>query len=98
MELYSTNNENLRVSFKGAVFNSLPVDKGLYMLPQIPRLSNHFISNLQQYSLPEIAFEIARTLIGDVIPEADLKRIADAAINFDSPLQLLPPDTAVLEL
>src|SRR5690606_15822787 len=98
MELYSTNNENLRVSFKEAVFNSLPADKGLYMPTQIPRLSNHFIANLQQYSLPEIAFEIARTLIGDVIPEADLKRIVDDAINFDAPVKLLTPDTAVLEL
>ncbi|WP_257658275.1 threonine synthase [Parapedobacter lycopersici] len=98
MELYSTNNRDLRVSFQEAVFNSLPADKGLYMPIEIPQLSGHFIANLQQYSLPEIAFEVARKLIGNVIPEADLKAIIDEAINFDAPVKLLSSEIAVLEL
>lgn len=98
MELYSTNNKDLRVSFKEAVFNSLPADKGLYMPTVIPRLSSHFIANLAQYSLPEIALEIAKNLIGNDIPAADLKTIVDDAINFDAPIKLLSADTAVLEL
>lgn len=98
MELYSTNNKDLRVSFKEAVFNSLPADKGLYMPTVIPKLNSHFIANLAQYSLPEIAFEIAKNLIGNDIPEADLKTIVDGAINFDAPVKLLSADTAVLEL
>lgn len=98
MKLYSTNNKALRVSFKEAVFNSLPADKGLYMPTEIPRLSTHFISNLQQYSLQEIALEIARELIGSDIPVADLKALIHDAINFDAPVKPLSRDTAVLEL
>lgn len=55
MKLYSTNNKDLRVSFKEAVFNSMPQDKGLYMPVEIPQLDAGFIENIEQYSLPEIA-------------------------------------------
>lgn len=98
MKLYSTNNKALEVSFQDAVFNSLPVDRGLYMPREIPVLDSFFIKNIQQYSLQEIALEVASALIGDVIPRQDLKVIVDDAINFDAPLRFLNADTAVLEL
>lgn len=98
MKLYSTNNKDLRVSFQEAVFNSLPQDKGLYMPEHIPTLDPYFIRNIQQYSLQEIAFTVAHALIGDDIPEADLKAIVADAINFDAPVKFLSADTAVLEL
>jgi len=98
MQFYSTNNKNLRVSFQEAVFNSLPQDKGLYMPEQIPQLDPYFIKNIQQYSFQEIAFKIANAIIGNDIPEEDLKRIINDAINFDAPLKFLSPETAVLEL
>jgi len=98
MKLYSTNNKDLRVSFQEAVFNSLPQDKGLYMPERIPQLDPLFIKNIQQYSLQEIAFTVANALIGDDIPEADLKAIIADAINFDAPVRFLDKDTAVLEL
>jgi len=98
MKLYSTNNKDLRVSFQEAVFNSLPADKGLYMPEVIPALDPAFIRNIQQYSLQEIAFEIANALIGDDIPSDDLKRIIADAINFDAPVRFLDSETAVLEL
>ncbi|PRD48014.1 threonine synthase [Sphingobacterium haloxyli] len=98
MKLYSTNNKDLRVSFQEAVFNSLPADKGLYMPSVIPSLDTAFIRNIQQYSLQEIAFEVAHTLIGDDIPNGDLKSIIADAINFDAPVRFLDAETAVLEL
>jgi threonine synthase len=98
MKLYSTNNKQLQVSFKDAVFNSLPVDKGLYMPEHIPQLDPMFIRHIQQYSLQEIAFHVAHALIGSDIPEADLKKIVNEAINFDAPVRFLSKDTAVLEL
>jgi len=98
MKLYSTNNKNLAVSFKDAVFNSLPADKGLYMPHNIPTLSADFIANLDKYSLPEIAFEIAQNLIGSDIPADDLKTLVDEAINFDAPVVFLDDTRAVLEL
>ena len=98
MKFYSTNNKDLRVSFAEAVFNSLPADKGLYMPTEIPSLDPFFIKNIQQYSLQEIAFEIAKKFIEQDIPEADLKEIINEAVNFDAPVKFLSSNTAVLEL
>jgi threonine synthase len=52
MKLYSTNNTLSEVSFKDAVFNSMPQDKGLYMPYNIPRLDADFINNLDKYPCP----------------------------------------------
>lgn len=98
MKFYSTNNKDLRVSFQEAVFNSLPADKGLYMPEAIPSLDPAFIRNIEQYSLQEIGFTVAKALIGDAIPEAALKAIVQDAINFEAPVKPLDAGTAVLEL
>ncbi|MEJ5993410.1 threonine synthase [Pedobacter sp. Du54] len=98
MKLYSTNNNDLRVSFKEAVFNSMPQDKGLYMPVHIPRLDQAFIDTIEHYSLPEIAFKIASTLLADEIPENDLRALIDDAVNFEAPVVKLDEHTFVLEL
>jgi threonine synthase len=98
MKLYSTNNPTTRVTFKEAVFNSMPQDKGLYMPVDIPRLDDKFINNLDGYSLPEIAFHVAKNLLGDDIPDGDLKAIIDDAINFYAPIVELEENVYVLEL
>ncbi|HET7361210.1 MAG TPA: threonine synthase [Salinimicrobium sp.] len=98
MQLYSTNNKNLRVSFQKAIFNSLPADKGLYLPVEIPRLEPEFIQNLEEYSFKEIAYKISEALLKDEIPAADLKALIDEAINFDAPVVELDEKTVVLEL
>lgn len=98
MKLYSTKNHNLSVDFETAVFNSLPADKGLYMPTIFPKLSEEWLQNIQQKTLPEIAFNLAYTLLKDDISASDLKAIIDDAINFEAPLQPLTNDTFVLEL
>ncbi|TKC03573.1 threonine synthase [Pedobacter cryotolerans] len=98
MKLYSTNNKDLRVSFQEAVFNSMPQDKGLYMPLEIPQLDQEFIKNIEKYSLTEIAYQIASTLLKDEIPAADLKALVEDAANFDAPVVKLNDDTFVLEL
>jgi len=98
MKLYSTNNTALRVSFKEAVFNSMPRDKGLYMPVEIPQLDAAFIENIEQYTLPEIAYKVASTLLKDEIPADDLKALIEDAINFEAPAVKLDDKTFVLEL
>ena len=98
MKLYSTNNKDLRVSFKEAVFNSMPQDKGLYMPVEIPQLDPDFIENIEKYSLPEIANHVASALLKDEIPAADLKALIEDAINFEAPAVKLEDKTFVLEL
>lgn len=98
MKLYSTNNKDLRVSFKEAVFNSMPQDKGLYMPVEIPQLDAAFIENIEQYTLPEIAYKVASALLKDEIPADDLKALINDAINFEAPAVKLDDKTFVLEL
>lgn len=98
MKLYSTNNKDLRVFFKEAVFNSMPQDKGLYMPVEIPQLDADFIENIEQYSLPEIAYKVASTLLKDEIPAEALKALIEDAINFEAPALKLHDKTFVLEL
>src|SRR6201996_3603446 len=98
MQFYSTNNTSTRTSFKEAVFNSMPQDKGLYMPVEIPRLGDKFLQHLDEYSLPEIAFNVAQNLLGDDIPADDLKRIIYDAINFYAPIVALEDNVYVLEL
>lgn len=98
MKFYSTNNASHQVSFKEAVFNSMPQDRGLYMPVSIPRLDDKFINNLDGYSLPEIAFHVAKNLLGDDIPSDDLQTIIHDAINFYAPVVELEENVNVLEL
>ncbi|HZX58260.1 MAG TPA: threonine synthase, partial [Mucilaginibacter sp.] len=98
MKFYSTNNTSTKVSFKEAVFNSMPQDKGLYMPVSIPRLDDKFLNNLDSYTLPEIAFHVAKNLLGDDIPDNDLQAIIHDAINFYAPVVELEENVYVLEL
>src|SRR6201986_4488211 len=98
MNFYSTNNPSQQVSFKEAVFNSMPQDKGLYMPVSIPRLDDKFLGNLDSYTLPEIAFHVAKNLLGDDIPADDLQTIIHDAINFSAPVVELEENVNVLEL
>jgi len=98
MQLYSTKNPSTHVSFKEAVFNSMPQDKGLYMPVDIPRLDDKFLTHLDEYTLPEIAMHVAQNLIGEDIPEDDLKQIIYDAISFLAPVEKLEENVFVLEL
>jgi threonine synthase len=76
----------------------MPQDKGLYMPVEIPHLDDKFMSNLDQYTLPEIAYHVAQNLLGDDIPADDLKGIIREAINFYAPIVKLEENVNVLEL
>ncbi|HOY03764.1 MAG TPA: threonine synthase [Saprospiraceae bacterium] len=98
MQFYSTNNPTLRASFQEAVFKGLPEDNGLFMPVEIPRLPEQFLNNLSNYSFSEIAFEVARNLLHEDIPENDIRRIVETAIDFPAPAVKLDDQTYVLEL
>ncbi|RXF69190.1 threonine synthase [Arcticibacter tournemirensis] len=98
MKLYSTNTPGVTVDFKEAVFNSMPQDKGLYMPVGIPVLDRDFIENIEMYSLSEIAFKAADSILQGAIPKNDLKAIVEDAIDFPAPVVKLDDRTYVLEL
>ena len=98
MRLYSTNRSAAEVSFKEAVFKGLPDDNGLFMPVSIPQLPSSFFDTIDKLSFQEIAFQVTKTLIGDEIPDADLKKIIDDVLSFDAPLVKVEDNISVLEL
>ncbi len=98
MNLYSTKNKKHVVSLKEAVLKGLPPDNGLYMPERISQLPKEFIDNLSDYTFAEIAFEVSKNLIGEYIPESDLKTIIDKSINFPAPVVSLNDSMHILEL
>jgi len=98
MKFYSTNNKQLSVSFKEAVFNSLPSDKGLYMPLTVPKLNSEIIENIDTFSFQELALAVAKAFIENDIPEDDLKKIVDDTLNFEAPVVKLDDGSYVLEL
>ncbi len=98
MKYNSTNNRNLKVSFREAVMKGLAPDGGLFMPEFIPKLNSTFINNLQNYSIQEIGFEVAKSFIDKEISDNNLQNIINDAINFDAPLINLEQKLSILEL
>jgi len=98
MKLYSTNDRNNIVNLKEAVLNAFPIDKGLYIPTDIPTLDESFLSNLDQYSLEEIGFQVATRLIGKALPKSELFQLISRAINFKAPIIKLSNSISTLEL
>lgn len=98
MKLYSTNNSDNIVDLKEAVLKSLPLDKGLYMPVDIPKMPDSFFEKIEDFSFPEIAYKVARHLIGDYIPSSDLEGIINRAVNFPAPVVMHDDSIGTLEL
>jgi threonine synthase len=86
MNFYSTNNKKHKVSLQEAVIQGLAPDQGLYMPETIPVLPEIFFQTLPEKTFPEIAFQVARNVLGKELPDADLKKMVDHTIQFDAPL------------
>ncbi|MGD1889915.1 MAG: threonine synthase [Cyclobacteriaceae bacterium] len=100
MQLYSTNDTSRSqiVSFQEAVFQSLPADNGLYMPTYLPLLDEEFLDEIEKFTFPEIAFQVAVTLLADEIPALKLRDLVEDAINFPAPVATLDEEVHVLEL
>ncbi len=96
MLYYSTNKKSAKVDFKIATLNGLAPDKGLYFPELIPKLSEEFIKNINNYSNESIAYEVIKTYVGDCIPTDILKNIVEETINF--PIPLVPVNDAISSL
>lgn len=98
VKYFSTNNSDLRYSFKEAVIKGLAPDKGLFFPVSIPKLGTDFFKRLPGLSLPEIGFEVARHFVGDDISDADLKKITEEVLNFPIPVVPIEDGVCTLEL
>lgn len=98
MQLYSTKNKAKLFELKEAVLKGLPDDNGLFMPVSIPKLPEKFFQSLEEMSFSEIGFEVSKALFDGYIPEADLIKIVQEAINFPAPLVPLNDSISILEL
>ncbi len=98
MQLYSTNAPDLRTTFRNALFQGMPADKGLFMPVQIPKMPMEFIKYLPDFSFEEIALQLSEALIGDEIPPENLHSIIRQSITFPAPVVRLDDQTGILEL
>ena len=98
MKYFSTNHNSPIVSFKEATIEGQAPDKGLYFPEQIPFLPKGLIENIHEYSNEEIAYQVIKPYIGDVIPDDELRRIVNETVNFDIPLVKVTDSIYSLEL
>ena len=97
MKYYSTNNKNLRVSFREAVLSGIAPDGGLYMPEIIPVLPDALIGGMDRMALDEIAGEVIRPFV-QPMDDQILNRIVRESISFPAPLIKLTDRLSILEL
>ena len=64
----------------------------------IPQLPASFFENIENKSLPEIGFEVAKLFLEDSVPDAVLKQMIDEVLNFDIPVVPIHHNIYSLEL
>ena len=98
MHYFSTNQKSPHVSFRDAVLNGQPDDKGLYFPSEIPKLEDKFLADLKDRSNEEIAFDVIRPYVNGEIPDEILFDICRETVNFDFTLVRLNDQISTLEL
>ena len=97
MRYFGTKDRTKTVSFKEAVFQSLPPSGGLYFPAYILPLG---LSEDDYLNLPkdEIAFKVSRHFVGNEIPDDELFDIVKETIDFPIPLVSVEEHISALEL
>lgn len=98
MKLYSTKHESADVDLQEAIFRGLPLDNGLYMPYEIPRLPAAFFEVIHTLTLPEIAKAVCKNLLSDDLTDVEIDGIIDSSMTFEAPLVSLEENIGVLEL
>jgi threonine synthase len=98
MQLYSTKNPSHIVDLREAVMQSLAPEGGLYMPTSIPTLDRSIIDNIESLSIRDIGYEVCRALFEGSIPDVEIARIIDTAIDFEAPVVRLDDRRYSLEL
>ena len=98
MKLYSTRDPGHEVDLREAVLRGLPPDNGLYMPRDLHRLEPIFLQRMAEYDFPDVAYQVAKAIIGDGLPDAELREIVYDSITFPAPLLKLNREMFILEL
>jgi len=98
MRYYSLNHNSKDTSFKNAVIRGLAPDRGLYFPNQIPILSKKFFEDIEQISVPEMAFQIIKPYVGKEIDDKKLLSIVTETLDFEFPTVEITDNIAAFEL
>jgi threonine synthase len=98
MQYFSTNRKSPTVSFREAVLNGQPDDKGLYFPAVVPQFPAHLLGNLADLSEAEVAFAVIKPYIGNSIPDEKLFEICRETVDSPFPLVEISDKISALEL
>ncbi len=98
MQYYSTSGNSARASLSQAIVHCVAPDGGIYMPASWPSIPRAFFNNIDQLSLPDIAYVVANSLFGEDVDGAVLKQIVSDSINFKIPLVRIATNLFALEL
>ena len=98
MHYFSTTRISSHATFREAVLNGQPDDKGLYFPSEIPRLTQEFLAGYRDVTNEQIAFEVIRPYVAGEIPDERLFEICAETVNFSFPLVEISDRISTLEL
>ncbi|OPY53364.1 MAG: Threonine synthase [Methanosaeta sp. PtaU1.Bin112] len=98
IKFFSTNGQSERVDFRGALLMGQAPDKGLYMPEEIPEIPRSLIEQFSKMSYPQIAFEVIKPYLGDLVSDSDLKAMLMDAYDYDVPVERVYDEKYVLRL
>ena len=98
MKYYSLNHNSKPCSFADAVKKGLAPDRGLYFPEKIPILPKKFFNEIQDQSIPEMAFKVIKPFIGKQINNNKLLEIVKETLDFKFPVVEITNNIAALEL
>jgi len=87
IKFFSTNGHPERVDFRQALLVGQAPDKGLYMPEQIPVIPLSKILQFSKLSYPEIAYQVVKPYLGDLVADEDFRAMLQDAYNFDVPVE-----------
>ena len=98
IKFFSTNGHPERVDFRQALLEGQAPDKGLYMPEEIPQISKSKILEFSKMSYPEIAYEVVKPYLGDLVPDEALRAMLQDAYNYMVPVERVFDEKYLLRL
>ncbi|MFZ2470689.1 MAG: threonine synthase [Methanothrix sp.] len=98
IKFFSTNGQTERVDFRAALLMGQAPDKGLFMPEEIPQISKSQIRRFSKMSYPQIAYEVIKPYLGDLISDSDLRAMLEDAYNYEVPVERVYDEKYVMRL
>jgi len=98
MKYKSLNYNSKSTLFHDAVIRGLAPDRGLYFPEKIPQLPQSFFTDIENMSIPEMAYKVIKPYVGNQILKEKLMEIVSETLDFDFPIVEITDDIAALEL